>query len=64
MNDMVPDAASFLADMPMLEGESAAEAVPSPAMKAAAPGRAAEDMIPDSTAFLMDGFATAGDDAV
>lgn len=62
MNDMVPDAASFLADMPMLEGESAAEAVQSPAMKAAAPDRAAEDMIPDSTAFLMDGFATAGDD--
>lgn len=64
MNDMVPDAASFLADMPMLEGESAAEAVQPAAMEAAAPDQVAEDMIPDSTAFLMDSFAAAGDDAV
>jgi twitching motility protein PilI len=64
MNDMVPDAASFLADMPMLEGESAAEAVQPPTVEAAAPAQAAEDMIPDATAFLMDGFVTVEDDAL
>ena len=63
MNDMGPDAASFLADMPALEDEPAAELVQPPVMEAAAPDQAAEDMIPDATAFLMDGFVTAGDDA-
>lgn len=61
MNDMVPDASSFLADMPVLEDvapEAAAAKVP-PAGQAA-PDMTA-DMIPDATAFLMEGFAASGD---
>lgn len=57
MNDMVPDGANFLADMPLLEDVPCAEA-------SAAPEQAAEDMIPDSTAFLMDGFAAEADAAL
>jgi twitching motility protein PilI len=57
---MVPDAASFLADMPFLEGGSAVDAAAPPA-EGGAPDQAAENMIPDSTAFLMDGFAAEGD---
>jgi twitching motility protein PilI len=63
MNDMVPDASSFLADMPFLEGESATDAVAQPAA-GGAPQAAAENVIPDSTDFLMDGFAVAGDGAL
>lgn len=64
MNDMVPDAAGFLADMPLLEGESGAEAAAqaqSSLAAVAAPDQDAAQMIPDSTAFLMDGFAAEGD---
>jgi twitching motility protein PilI len=63
MNDMVPDISSFLADMPLLEGESATDAVAQTAADSA-PQAAAENVIPDSTDFLMDGFAVAGDGAL
>lgn len=48
MDDMVPDVSGFLADMPLLTDELPAEA--------AVPDVSAE-LIPDATAFLMDGFA-------
>lgn len=63
MNDMVPDASSFLADMPLLEGESPAEAAATPpvAAESGAVNRVDANVIPDSTDFLMDGFAMGGD---
>lgn len=59
MNDMVPDAASFLADMPVLEDSASETAVVAQAPQPADDVRdqAAEDLIPDATAFLMEGFA-------
>lgn len=59
MNDVVPDISSFLADMPFLEGESAVDAAAQPPMaEGSVPVQAAADnMIPDSTDFLMGGFA-------
>lgn len=65
MNDMVPDASGFLADMPFLEGESPVEAAAQPPVaEGAAPDQAAGNMIPDSTAFLMDGFAAESDESL
>lgn len=65
MNDMVPDASGFLADMPFLEGESAVDAAAQPPVtEGGAPDQAAENMIPDSTAFLMDGFAAESDESL
>lgn len=53
MNDMAPDAASFLADMPFLEGEPAAH-----------PAVVAAEVIPDATDFLMDGLLAEADVAL
>lgn len=68
MNDMAPDAASFLADMPFLEdipsGEAAPAQAPLPVKDSHAPDQAAENAIPDSTAFLMDGFAAEADESL
>lgn len=70
MNDMVPDAASFLANMPLLDDTTPERAAvvqksvspadsPTPSALGDPPDQVAEDAIPDSTAFLMEGFAAA-----
>lgn len=62
LNEIVPDAAAFLADMPALEDRPPAE----PKVPMSSPDgvaeHAAEDVIPDAAAFLMDGFSADIDD--